>query len=455
MRLTVIMFSLLVTFTATAQKAVQLNMSKEEMMAKRKEIQETINETERQLEMLKNDKKATLGQLRALQNKLSERQNLIANINDEMADIDNTIKSSSKEVDNLKLKLGQLKVRYAQSIRYAYETRSSYDMLAYLFSSRNFNDAVRRMKYLKQFRAFRKQQVDQIHSTQDQLQHKIGVLSTQKKQKDQLLNSQEEQKQKLLNETNQTNAVMQELKGKESELMKNIEKNKIIARRVDKYINMVIEREIARATKEAEEQEAKRKKEEEKAGKVPEKKPGGEVAANNPPPANNPPAVTPRSRTVRTESKPLLMTPTDVALANNFEGNRGKLPWPVSQGVITDHFGVHPHPVEHQVMINNSGIDIQTTAGASVKAVFEGNVTAVSTIEGVKMILIKHGDYFTVYNNLAGVSVSTGQHVTTGQAIGTVANNDEGVPTIKFSIYKAGRKGATNLNPELWVGRAR
>ncbi len=454
MRIIALIFCSLIAFTSVAQKQVQLNMSKEEMMAKRKEIQETINQTERELEQLKGDKKATLGQLRALQNKLAERQNLIANINEEMSEIDNTIKSSSKEVDNLKQKLGQLKTRYAQSIRYAYETRSSYDMLAFLFSSHDFNDAMRRMKYLKKFREFRKQQVDQIHTTQDQLQHKIGVLSTQKKEKDQLLNSQEEQKQKLLNETNQTNAVMQELKGKESELMKNIEKNKIIARRVDKYINMVIEREIAKATKLAEEEEAKRKKEEQKNAKPPEKA-GTEVVPNNNPTGNNNVPVTPRSKAPRAEAKPLLLTPTDIALANNFEGNKGKLYWPVEKGVITDHFGVHPHPVEHQVMINNSGIDIQTSPNASVKAVFEGTVTTVATIEGVKMVLIKHGDYFTVYNNLASASVSSGQHVSTNQSIGVVANNDEGEPTIKFSIYKAGKKGATNLNPELWIGKAR
>jgi murein hydrolase activator len=449
MRIIAVIFCSFIAFTSVAQKQTQLNMSKEEMMAKRKEIQEAINETERQLEQLKGDKKATMGQLRALQSKLAERQNLIANINEEMYEINNTIKSSSKEVDNLKLSLAQLKIRYAQSIRYSYETRSSYDMLAFLFSSNDFNDAMRRMKYLKKFREYRKQQVDQIRTTQDQLQHKIGVLSTQKKQKDELLSSQEEQKQKLLNETNQTNAVMQELKGKESELIKSIEKNRTMAMRVDRYIKMVVDREIAKANKQAEEE---KKKEAELAKTNPPTKPTGN---GNEHVDNNPPLVTPRPRRPAVaETRELMLTPTDVTLAKNFEGNRGKMYWPVEKGVITDHFGVHPHPLEPKVKVDNAGIDIQTTPGAAVKTVFEGVVSSISTVENY-LVLIKSGDYICVYNNLKGVSVKVGDHVSTNQVIGSVANNDEGVPTIKFQIWKMSKRGSSKLNPEQWLGRAR
>lgn len=430
-------------------------------MAKRKELQDDIAETEKRLQLVKNDKQATMSQLRDLQNKLALRQRLISNINDEMDDIDKTIRNSSKEVGSLKTKLEELKIRYAQSIRYAYQTRSSYDMLAFLFSSRDFNDALRRMKYLKKFRDFRKQQVEQIKSTQVQLQRKIGVLNSEKQQKDRLLDTEEEQKKVLLQETDHTNQVMQELKGRESELLSNIEKNRIIAKRVNAAINRIIENEIAKAAKEAEEAEKKRIEEEKKkaaataaTNPVPAKtNVSGTVVTGNPPPA--PTAAAPRPRPAHTESQPLLSTPTEVALAENFEGNMGKLYWPVDKGFISDHFGTHPHPIETKVMIENTGVDIQTSADAPVRAVFDGTVTSVSYIAGNMMVLIKHGNYFTVYNNMKSASVKKDEQVRARQQIGIVAENDEGEPTIKFQIWKAMKKGSVKLNPEIWLGKAR
>lgn len=442
MRIASLIFCLLLSFAGMAQQTIQgyTPPTKAQLEAKRKEILDAINETEKQLEAIKSDKKATLGQLHALQNKLAERQRLIGNINDEIDDIDNTIKLSSREVGSLKQKLEQMKVRYAQSIRYAYETRSSYDMLAFLFSSADFNDAMRRMKYLKKFRDFRKQQVEQIRITQAQLQHKIGTLNAEKAQKDELLTAQVQQKQVLVKETDQTNQVINDLKGKESNLMRDIEKNRKVAERVDKAINQIIEREMAKATKAAEEEEAKAN------GGTKAKPYNDEVVHNNT-------HYTPKPKVPRGEVE-LMMTPRDVALANNFEGNKGKLYWPVEKGFVTDHFGTHPHPIQTKVMIENNGIDIRTTPDATVKAVFDGEVSSVNFIGDSPMIIIKHGNYFTVYTNLASASVKKDQHVTANQGIGTVANNEYGEPTVKFQIWKAGKKGSVKLNPEQWIGKA-
>jgi murein hydrolase activator len=459
MRISTLILFMLLSATAIGQPQVQYAQNKEFYVQKRKEIQDEIAETERQLEAIKKNKNATMSELRALQNKLAQRQNLIVNINDEIDDMDNTIKSSSKEVLTLTQQLNQYKLKYAQSIRYSYETRSSYDMIAFLFSSADFNDAMRRMKYLKKFRDFRKEQVEQIHATQNKLQNKIGVLKVQKAQKDELLNKQVEQKQQLQKETDETNKVMQELKGKESELMKNIELNRIKAKRVDKAINNLIEREMAKAAKQAEEE--KRKEDEKHKAELAKNNPPanvpskpGNVPANEPPVANAP-RVAPRPKAPRGEAPDLLLTPTNIALANNFEGNKGKLYWPVDKGYITDHFGTHPHPVEHKVMVENAGVDIQTTPGATVKAVFEGNVSSVLNMDGIKIVMVQHGNYFTVYNNLSSTSVAPGQHVSTNQPIGVVANNDEGQPTIKFQIWKSGgKKASVKLNPEQWLGKA-
>jgi septal ring factor EnvC (AmiA/AmiB activator) len=322
-------------------------------------------------------------------------------------------------------------------------------MMAFLFSSRDFNDATRRMRYLKKFRDFRKQQVDQIKITQNQLQRKIGTLNAEKAEKDELLNAQMQQTQVLKQETEQTNQVIQDLKGKENQLLREIEKNRATANRINNYIKLQIEKEMAEATRRAEE-EAKRK-----AAEYAKANPG--VAPPKPAPTPSTPSahVSPRVKPARAEV-PMLLTPTDVALASNFEGNKGKLYWPVDKGYITDHFGSHPHPVETKVMVENSGIDIQTDANASVRAVFDGVVTnKFSTIGSQAIVMIKHGNYFTVYNGLSTVNVEKGQEVKARQVIGQVANNDENVPTINFQIWKwNGKNGNVKLNPEQWIGRA-
>ena len=453
MRITAFLLCLLLSVTAIAQKQlpVQYTMTKEQYEAERQKILDAINETQQQLDAIKNDKKATMSQLRALQNKLADRQRLIGNINQQLDNIDNTIKTSSTEVGSLKQQLERLKIRYAQSIRYAYETRSSYDMLAFLFSSSNFNDAMRRMKYLKKFREFRKQQVEQIRITENQLQHKIGVLNAEKAQKDELLVSQVQQKQVLVKETDEQNKVIQDLKGKESQLLKEIEKNRKTAARIDNAIKTMIEREIKRVAEE------ERKKAELAAKTAAPAKPANPTkpGATEAPSANNNPPANPRTREPKTEIQPLLSTPTDVALSANFEGNKGKLYWPVEKGYISDHFGVHPHAVEKQVMVKNSGIDIQTAPGAAARAVFDGVVTNIFSTGENYSVMIKHANYFTVYNNLIDVQVKKDQPVTVKQTLGSVGNNDDGIPTVNFQIWKVGSKGATTtLNPEQWIGRA-
>ncbi len=458
MRFTWFILCLLLSVSAFAQTQSQQLYSKAQLEAKRKEYQDAINETEKELSAIKKDKNATLGQLRALQTKLAQRQSLIGNINDEISNIESTIKTSSKEVVNLKLKLEQLKIRYAQSIRYAYETRSSFGMLAFLFSSSDFNDAIRRMKYLKKFRDFRKQQVEQIRATQNQLQHKIGELNVTKAQKDELLGKEVQQKQELQKETNQTNDVINQLKGKEKELMSNIEKNRIVANRINKAIQVYIEAEMAKEAKKAEEAqkaEAAKAAAIAKTNPVPVKVPEKTNPAK--PGENVPTPVIPKPKAPRPEVS-LMLTPADAALADKFEANKGKLPWPVEKGIITDHFGSHPHALYKQVMITNNGIDIQTDENAPIRAVFEGEVTNVFTADGsTQIVMIKHGNFFTLYNGLANTTLKVGDHIALKQVIGHVGKNIEDLPVINFQVWKSSgsKKARTNLNPEAWISKLR
>ncbi len=444
MRNAILIILVFLSSAAWAQREVQYP-SKDTLMARRKELMEAIQETERQLQAIKSDKQATIGQLRALQSKLADRQRLIGNINQEMNNIDRDIKVSSREVMTLKQKLDQLNIRYAQSIRYAYTTRSSYDMLAFLFSSRDFNDAMRRMKYLKKFRDFRKYQVTQITQTQVQLKQKIGTLNAVKTQKDQLLTVEVQQKQVLMKETDQTNQVVQDLKSKESKLLADIEKNKKINAKINKAINDMIEREMAKAAKAAE-AEARRNAGAE--GTKPGSKSniktgtgGPDVAVNN----------VPKSAHKARAEVELLLTPEDVELASNFEGNRGRMYWPVEKGYITGHFGVHPHPLFPKVNIENYGVDIQTDENAKVRCIFDGTVSHVFSVAGSsQIVMVTHGSYRTVYNGLESVSVKVNDEVKAKQVVGTVTDNDEGLPVINFQIWK----GNTKLNPEQWIGKA-
>ena len=432
--------------------AQQGSASRADLEYKRKQLMDAIKQTEQQLEATKQDKKATLGQLRALQNKLDQRQKLIGNINSEIGQISNTIQTSASEVSTLREKLETLKMRYAQTIRYAYENRSTYDIMAFLFSANDFNDAVRRMQYLKKFRDYRKSQADLIRSTQEQIIHKIGVLNTEKVQKDELLTTQVEQKQVLEKETNETNQVVKDLKGREKELVTNIEKNRKATKQLDRAISDIIRREIEIALRKAEEEE-KRK---------------AALAGNNNPnthstgitttttliPMNN--GRSPRNTHISSSSSSsyaLSLTPEVTALSNNFQANRGKLPWPVAKGFIAEQFGRHKHPVEGQVEIDNNGIDIQTSAGATASAVFDGTVTSIAYVPGMgQFVLVNHGQYFTLYSRLTGIQVKKGDKVHIRQALGTVLINDDGQPMMHFELWKVGAGNHSSpVDPTQWI----
>jgi septal ring factor EnvC (AmiA/AmiB activator) len=424
-----------------------------------------------------------MSQLRALQAKLDARLRLINNINQEMQAISGSIKTSTQEVGNLRENLEVLKLRYAQSVRYAYSSRSSSTMLAFLFSSTDYNDAVRRLKYLKRYRDYRQRQAEEIRLTQERIQHKIGALNSEKAEKDQLLSAEEEQRRVLQQETAETNNVVKELKTREKQLITDIEKNRKAAKQVERAVAAIIAREIEEQRRKAQEEarrqaaaEAARIKAEEQRRATTANTYGGVKlatgsgtrepdnagsAGGSQPHTATPAATKPSVAAASPVSRPkhtvsdldLRLTPEAQALSNSFAANRGRLPWPVERGTITGYFGLHKHPVAN-VMIDNNGIDIQTSTSATVRAVFEGKVTGIFYVPGSgQNVLITHGDYFTVYANLASVSVSKGQTVQTKQSIGTVGNNEEGLPMINFQIWKSAAKGSNKLNPAQWIAQ--
>lgn len=497
LRIVFIIYVLFIGFvTASAQ---QKGASRAELEKRRASLLNEINATQKLLQSTEKDRKATVSELRAKNAQLNARQQLINNINSEITHLDRSIGDISKEIEILNQNLEVFKMRYAQSVRYAYKNRSSQNMVAFLFSSRNFNDGLRRVHYLKRYRDYRKDQAADIRKTQQSLSDKIASLNNNKAEKGSLLGTEEAQKQKIQEESAHIQQLVQELQGREKELLLQIQKDRQTAQRLQNAIQAEIQKEIEIARKKAEEEaarrraeeEAKRKAEEAAARKKAEEEARrlaaeqerkrqeqdggqyGDVTLNvgddkqtpDEPtattPATSPSAgtststsTTSTSTTSTSTAKPsykLSLTPEIATISENFTANKGRLPWPVSSGFISGKYGRNPHPVYPTVMVENNGIDITTANNASVQAVSGGTVIRVMNIDGY-VVMVNHGEYFTIYSNLSSAAVQVGQKIEFKQHIGTAGKNSEGVPMMNFQIWKVGTNNSSQtLNPEHWI----
>lgn len=516
------------TLLAVSSAEVVFAQQRGELEKKRQNIIEQIKIAQEQLATIKADKKTTLSELQALQAKLAARQALIQNINQEISALDQNIVQSSSEVMQLSQKLEHLKTSYAQSVRYSFENRSSASLIAFLFSSSSYNDAITRLKYIRKLRGYRMDKVEDIRSTQQVIEKKINELNAVKTQKSVLKNVEEMQKSVIEKEKNETNKIVTTLQGQESALISSIEKNKKSAKKLDAAINQAIKREIELAQKKAAEEERKKREaarlkqiQDEKAKQAAALKAKQEAdriaaakAAANKPVATSTKSTTPTpNNTTVAKSEPVksdktygsganavklntgsgsvtapklpeptspeaesdidgkpkeiaiakepvksfrnTLTPEAVNLANSFEANKGKLPWPVDRGIITGSFGTHKHAVAQRVMVDNNGIDIQANPGAAVRTVFDGTVTSIFSVPGRgNVVLVSHGVYFTVYSQLATVNVAKGSQVKTKQTIGTVGTNEDGESIMNFQVWKVGTNNNTSkMNPESWIAR--
>jgi murein hydrolase activator len=440
--------------------------SREELERRKKELQKEIDDANEALSQTRKSSRESMGQLRALRDKISLRTRLINNINEEINFINGDINTAYRDIKTLQKDLDTLKSQYAQLVVYAYKNRSTYDMLNFIFSAQTFNDALRRYEYLKQYRDYRRRQADNILETTDLLNKKIQNLQEQKEVRSGTLKTEQDQRNILEADKKEKDEVLTDLKGREKELVADINKNKKDALKVQAAIQAVIRREIELARKQAEEEALARRKaadEKRRRDEAARKAAAAAAAANNnnntaandkpDKPADNPrPAPPPpeEEKPVRTENV-LEATPEALALSESFESNRGKLPWPVSSGSIIGHFGKQQHAVMERITVENDGVIIGTAKGAPVKAIFQGEVRKVAIIPGGgSLVIIRHGQYFTNYARLQTVSVHTGDKVSTGQVIGTAGVNDlENLGEVELQIYK----GVVKQNPESWIRR--
>ena len=433
MRKLIIFTAILFSSAALLQAQTQ---DKAQLEKERADLQEEIKSIEKDYKMVKGKAKASLGELNVISRKINLQERYINNISKEIHFIDDDIYMSNLEIRRLKNQLDTLKAQYAKSVVYAYKNRSNYDYLNFIFSANSFNDALKRITYLKQYRNYREKQVETIKATQTLIAQRQKQQIAKKENKNEALKNQSGQVAELSKQKDEKAKIVTQLKSQEKELNKQLTAKKKRAEDLRKAIAAVIRREIDAAKKEAA-----------RLAEI-------EKAKNTTTPTTNP--VAPTTTTTKAPTTPakeksyLTFNKEEAALAANFEQNKGRLPWPVDNGFVSIHFGVYTIP-ETKIKGDNPGITISTpSAGQSVKAVFDGEVVAVHNLGDVQAVIIRHGKYFTSYSNLASASVSKGTNVTKGQVIGRTANADDGSGgQLDFMLLIENRE----QNPEVWLRR--
>jgi septal ring factor EnvC (AmiA/AmiB activator) len=382
---------------------------KSQLEARKAKIEEEINYTNKLLSETKKSKQASLNQVVLLNKKILKRQELINAISGEIGQIDQKINQTNDTIIELTQTIKSLKEEYARMIYYAQKNRNSYTRLMFIFSAENFNQAYQRLKYFQQYSSYRQNQVRVIKETQALLAEKISLLQKQKNDKVSLKTMEESEKQKLSKEKTEQDQTVRKLTQKEKDLLKKLRENEKAAKKLQKAIEDIIAEEIRKARETA-------------------KKTG-----TKPTPENT-----------------FGLSPSEMKLSSTFAGNKGNLPWPTERGIISATFGEHPHPVLKGIKTKNNGIDITTSSGATARAIFEGEVTSIMSLPTYNnVIIIKHGEFLTVYSNIGQVYVKKGDKVTTRQKIGTIDTDDSGKTKIHFELWK----GKILQNPEAWIAK--
>jgi septal ring factor EnvC (AmiA/AmiB activator) len=316
-------------------------------------------------------------------------------------------------------------------LRYAQKNKTNTDKLLFIFSSKDYKEAYQRYIFFRQFGDLQKEKLAQIQSKTNELSKRTSELELKRINQEKLLQQELKNSKELNKEKTEKQKTVNQLQKKEKQLAKNL-KNK---QQQVKKLQQQIDNAIAAEVKKQKELAAKKKQ---------------QMATNTTTNKKEAEANKAAIETAKKKNYTIATTPEEVALSSSFEANKGKLPWPTSQGVIVSQYGVHKHPEVKGAVIENKGIDIRTTKGSTVRSIFKGEVSRVAKgPTGLLVVIIRHGEYMSVYANLKSVSVKNGQKVDTKQTIGTVSTNEDGVSEYKFQIFK----GTHHLNPSIWLSK--
>ena len=416
---------LLVASVAFSQK------SSEKLKQEQSRLEAKIKSTKILLQKSQSQTMNSLQELRVLQNQIKFREQLLRNYDNQVRSAELNIQYKESQISGLQEKIKRMKLQYKKLLVYAYKHRNKFGKMMYIFSSESYYEALKRGKYLNQIAELQRKQFDRIKQNQLLISEEIKAIDSEKAQKIAMLAEKKKEKQAVENDKKKQELVYLKFKEEESVILAKLRKDEQKKEVLRQKINAAIRREIAEA-------EAKRRREEEARRKR-------EAEANK---ANS------NTKPTISESSPTFEETKEAGIiSKKFEGNKGRLPWPVSKGTITEGFGKNPHPTLKGVYTNNNGIDISTPRNASVRAVFNGEVTSVLNIPGAgRVVIIKHGSYRTVYSNLKEVFVSNGDKIKTKKAIGTLLSKDgQELSIAHFEIHKVDGTNVSCLNPSLWI----
>ena len=409
-----------------------------ELESKRGELQKQIADTESLLKNTKKDVGSQLNSLASLTGQIEERKRYILAINNDVEALQRELSVLERQLRTLQRDLQDKKKKYESSVQYLYRNKSIEEKLMFIFSAKSLGQTYRRLRYVREYATYQRLQGEEILKKQEQIKKKRAELLQVKTAKENLLKEREGEKQKLEDQEKQKREMVANLQKKQKGLQSEINKKRREANqlnaRIDKLIAEEIERARKRAAEEARREAEARKKSEAKEGKSTSASPGTET---------------------KKKAEPLeaySMSKADRELSGNFVSNRGKLPMPISGPyIITSHYGQYAVEGLRNAKLDNKGIDIQGKPGAQARAIFDGKVAAVFQLNGLFNVLIRHGNYISVYCNLSSASVKSGDTVSTKQSIGQVFSDasDNGRTVLHFQL----RKEKDKLNPEPWLNR--
>lgn len=393
-RFLVLLFLLMINIAAWSQSA-------EALEKKINSIQKDIKLAEKLLKETSKNKETTINQVSLLQTQIKQRESLIRTYQNQVNALNRDIQKNKNEIAALKKDLTLFQKEYANLLLIAYRNKGKTNNLLFIFSSEDFNQAMRRMRYIRELNDLVKVKIEEIKDTQEKINEQLEKNESNRREIEKVMAKEKEENASLKKDRDKLNKDVASLKKKESQIQSDIKKKENETKKLKKQIEKIIAEEIKKA-----------KEREELAKK------------------NNTKSV-------------------DYNLSSNFAQNKGKLPYPVEQGIITGKYGLSPHPTQKKVTVNNNGVDISTTKGAKARSVFDGEVSYVMLQGNNNVILIRHGLYFTLYSNLEKVFVKAGEKVTTGQEIGRVHTNvSDGKTILHFEIWQENR---TTVNPALWI----
>ncbi len=431
---TAILKNSLFIFLLTGSGFVWSQKKSDQLQAEQNKLEKKLSTTKSLLDKVKKGTESSLNELKLIENQVKNRELLVRNFDNQIRSAELTISSKGDQIKELQKRLVTLKEQYRKLLIYAYKHRNKSAKMMYIFSSSNYFEAVKRTSYLKRLSEIQQKQFKVILQNEKTIHKEINSIKQEKDHKKVLLEEKIVEKQQIEKDKSTKQLALEKLRKDENSLMTELKEQERQKAELKRRIKSAIEKEIADA-------EAKAKKDAEKKASLASKS----STSSTP------------TKTTTTPAKEVAFTDTkeNIALGKNFESNRGKLPWPVAKGSVTENYGKNAHPTLPNVYTNNNGIDIGAPKNSQVRTVFDGEVTSVLNIPGAgKVVIIKHGAYRTVYSNLQEAYVSVGDKVSSKQSIGSLLADEEGnLSTSHFEIHQVVEGTVQRINPSLWLAQ--